>query len=125
MEYEGERWVQGAEAQAVEVEAKVKAQEVQEVKANALEAEWESWMEDWEALEAKMVLVEAIDEAQEVQEVQEAQEDLVEREVQDHHSCHLPPDPAALAGQEHRHQVGERPLSHLGRPHHRGGGQTH
>ena len=34
MEYEGERWVQGAEAQAVEVEAKVKAQEVQEVKAN-------------------------------------------------------------------------------------------
>ena len=42
MEYEGERWVQGAEAQAVEVEAKVKAQEVQEVKANVLEAEWES-----------------------------------------------------------------------------------
>ena len=41
MEYEGERWVQGAEAQAVEVEAKVKvnAQEVQEVKANVLEAE--------------------------------------------------------------------------------------
>ena len=29
MEYEGERWVQGAEAQAVEVEAKVKAQEVE------------------------------------------------------------------------------------------------
>ena len=42
MEYEGERWVQGAEAQAVEVEAKVKALEVQEVKANALEVEWES-----------------------------------------------------------------------------------
>ena len=98
MEYEGERWVQGAEAQAVEVEAKVKAQEVT---VNALEAEWESWMEDWEAVEAKMVLVEAIDEAQEAQEVQEAQEDLVELEVQDHHSHHLPPDPAALADQEH------------------------
>ena len=39
MEYEGEQWVQGAEAQAVEVEVKVKAQEVQEVKANVLEAE--------------------------------------------------------------------------------------
>ena len=76
-------------------------------------------MEDWEALEAKMVLVEmgtkeemadvlveAIDEVQEVQEEQEEQEDLVELvelEVQDHHSRHLPPDPAALAGQEHRH----------------------
>ena len=95
-------------------------------------------MEDWEALEAKMGLVEteteqgmadalleAIDEAQEAQEVQEAQEDLVELEVQDHHSRHLPPDPAALAGQEHRHQVGEHPLGHLGRPHRRGGGQTH
>ena len=88
-------------------------------------------MEDWEAVEVKMVLVEAIDEAQDVQEAQEAQEDLVELvelvelEVQDHHSRHLPPDPAALAGQEHRHQVGERPLSRLGRPHHRGGGQTH
>ena len=101
-------------------------------------------MEDWEALEAKMVLVEmgteqemadalveVIDEVQDVQEVQEAQEvqedlvELVELEVQDHHSCHLPPDPAALAGQEHRHQAGERPLSRLGRPHHRGGAQTH
>ena len=79
-------------------------------------------MEDWEALEAKTVLVEmgteqgmadalveAIDEVQEVQEAQEVQEDLVELvelvelEVQDHHSRHLPPDPAALAGQEHRH----------------------
>ena len=76
-------------------------------------------MEDWEALEVKMVLVEmgteqdvvdalveAIDEVQEVQEAQEVQEDLVEQEVQevqDHHSRHLPPDPAALAGQEHRH----------------------
>ena len=39
MEYEGEQWVQGAEAQAVEVEAKVKAQEVQEAKANTLEVE--------------------------------------------------------------------------------------
>ena len=41
MEYEGEQWVQGAEAQAVEVEAKakVKAQEVQEVHVNALEVE--------------------------------------------------------------------------------------
>ena len=131
MEYEGEQWVQGAEAQAVEVEAKVKAQEV----------EWESWMEDWEALEAKMVLVEmgtkqemadvlveAIDEVQDVQEAQvelEVQEDLVELEVQDHHSRHLPPDPAALAGQEHHHQAGEHPLSRLGRPHHRGAGQTH
>ena len=36
MEYEGERWVQGAEAQAVEVEAKANALEV---KANAQEAE--------------------------------------------------------------------------------------
>ena len=95
-------------------------------------------MEDWEAVGAKMVLVEmeteqgmadvlveAIDEVQEAQEAQEAQEDLVELEVQDHHSRHLPPDPAALAGQEHRHQAGEHPLSRLGRPHHRGGGQTH
>ena len=92
-------------------------------------------MEDWEALEAKMVLVEmadalveAIDEVEDVQEAQEAQEDLVELvelEVQDHHSRHLPPDPAALAGQEHRHQAGEYPLNRLGRPHRRGGGQTH
>ena len=101
-------------------------------------------MEDWEAVEAKMVLVEmetkegmadvlveAIDEAQDVQEAQEAQEDLVELvelvelEVQDHHSRHLPPDPAALAGQEHRHQVGEHPLGRLGCPHRRGGAQTH
>ena len=98
-------------------------------------------MEDWEALEVKVVLVEmgteqgmadvlveAIDEVQDVQEAQEAQEDLVdlvELEVQDHHSHHLPPDPAALAGQEHCHQVGKHPLSRLGHPHHRGGGQTH
>ena len=101
-------------------------------------------MEDWEALEAKIVLVEteteqgmadvlveAIDKVQDVQEAQEAQEvqedlvELVELEVQDHHSRHLPPDPAALAGQEHRHQAGERPLSPLGRPHRRGAGQTH
>ena len=39
MEYEGERWVQGAEVQAVEVEAKAKAQEVQEAKVNVQEAE--------------------------------------------------------------------------------------
>ena len=133
MEYEGERWVQGAEAQAVEVEVKVKA--------NTLEVELESWMEDWEAVEVKMVLVEmeteqgmadalvdAIDEVQDVQgvqEEQEVQEELVELEVQDHHSRHLPPDPAALAGQEHHHQVGEHPLSRLGRPHRRGGGQIH
>ena len=80
-------------------------------------------MEDWEAVEAKKVLVEfadalveAIDEVQEVQEAQEVQEDLVELvelEVQDHHSRHLPPDPAALAGQERRHQVGEHPLGRL------------
>ena len=82
-------------------------------------------MEDWEAVEAKMVLVEAIDEAQEAQEAQEDLVELVELEVQDHHSRHLPPDPAALAGQEHRHLVGGRPLSRLGRPHHRGGGQIH
>ena len=101
-------------------------------------------MEDWEALEAKMVLVEmgteqemadvlveAIDEVQDVQEEQEEQEDLVELvelvglEVQDHHSRHLPPDPAALVGQEHPHQLGEHPLNRLGHPHHRGGGQTH
>ena len=98
-------------------------------------------MEDWEALEAKMVLVEmgteqemadvlveAIDKVQDVQEAQEAQEDLVELvelEVQDHHSRRLPPDPAALAGQERCHQVEEHPLSRLGRPHHRGAGQTH
>ena len=76
-------------------------------------------MEDWEALEVKVVLVEmgtkqemadalveAIDEVQDVQEAQEVQEELVELvelEVQDHHSRHLPPDPAALAGQEHRY----------------------
>ena len=76
-------------------------------------------MEDWEAIQAMVglvemgteqemadVLVEAIDEVQEVQEAQEVQEDLVELvelEVQDHHSRYLPPDPAALAGQEHRH----------------------
>ena len=95
-------------------------------------------MEDWEAVEAMVglveteteqgmadVLVEAIDEGQEAQGVQEAQVELVELEVQDHHSRHLPPDPAALAGQEHCHQVGERPLNRLGRPHRRGGGQTH
>ena len=75
-------------------------------------------MEDWEAVEAKMVLVEmeteqemadalaeAIDEVQDVQEVQEdlvgqvELVELVELEVQDHHSHHLPPDPAALAHQ--------------------------
>ena len=122
MEYEGERWVQGAEAQAVEVEAKVKAQEVQEAKVNTLEAELESWMEDWEAIEAMVglveteteqgmadALVEVIDEVQDVQEVQEdlvgqvELVELVELEVQDHRSRHLPPDPAALAGQEHHH----------------------
>ena len=68
------------------------------------------------------VLVEAIDEAQDVQ---EDLVELVELEVQDHHSRHLPPDPAALAGQERHHMVGERPLGRLGRPHRRGGGQTH
>ena len=36
MEYEGERWVQGAEVQAVDVEAKANALEV---KANAQEVE--------------------------------------------------------------------------------------
>ena len=98
-------------------------------------------MEDWEAVEAKMVLVEmeteqemadalveAIDEVQEAQEVQEdlvGQVELVELEVQDHHSRHLPPDPAALAGQEHCHQLGEHPLHRLGCPHRRGAGQTH
>ena len=98
-------------------------------------------MEDWEALEVKMVLVEmeieqgmadvlveAIDVVQEAQEVQEdlvELVELVELEVQDHHSCHLPPDPAALAGQEHRHQVGGRPLSRLGRPHRQEGVQRH
>ena len=39
MKYEGKRWVQGAEVQAVEVEVKAKALEVQEVKANTLEVE--------------------------------------------------------------------------------------
>ena len=95
-------------------------------------------MEDWEAVEAKMVLVEmeteqemadalveAIDEVQEAQEAQEDLVELVELEVQDHHSRHLPPDPAALADQEHRHQVGEHPLSRLGRLHRRGAAQTH
>ena len=78
-------------------------------------------MEDWEALEVKMVLVEkgteqgmadvlveAIDEVQEAQEVREVQEDLVELvelEVQDHHSHHLPPDPAALADPAHSQEV--------------------
>ena len=82
-------------------------------------------MEDWEALEAKMVLVEMVTEQGMAQEAQEDLVELVELEVQDHHSHHLPPDPAALAGQEHCHQVGEPPLSRLGRPHRRGGGQTH
>ena len=95
-------------------------------------------MEDWEAVEAMVgvvemvteqgmadVLVEVIDEELEVQEAQEDLVELVELEVQDHHSCHLPPDPAALAGQERHHMVGERPLGRLGRPHHRGGDQTH
>ena len=73
-------------------------------------------------------LVEAIDEGQDVQEAREEQEELVELvelEVQDHHSRHLPPDPAALAGQERRHMVEERPLGRLGRPHRQGAGQTH
>ena len=68
------------------------------------------------------VLVEVIDEEL------EAQEDLVELvelEVQDHHSRRLPPDPAALADQERRYQAGEHPLSRLGRPHCRGAAQTH
>ena len=92
-------------------------------------------MEDWEALEAKMVLVEMgteqevvdvlVEAIDVVQEAQEALVELVELEVQDHHSRHLPPDPAALAGQECRHQVGEHPLNRLGCPHRRGGGQTH
>ena len=92
-------------------------------------------MEDWEALEAKMVLVEMgteqemadvlVEAIDEVQEVQEDLVELVELEVQDHYSRHLPPDPAALAGQERRHQAGEHPLSRLGRPHRRGGAQTH
>ena len=38
MEYEGERWVQGAEAQAVDVEVEAKANAL-EVKANVQEAE--------------------------------------------------------------------------------------
>ena len=81
-------------------------------------------MEDWEDLEAKMVLVEmeteqemadalveVINEELEVQEVQDVQEvqedlvDLVELEVQDHHSHHLPPDPAALANPAHSQEV--------------------
>ena len=82
-------------------------------------------MEDWEAVEAKMVLVEMVTEQGMAQEAQEDLVELVELEVQDHHSRHLPPDPAALADQEHCHQVGERPLSHLGHPHRQGGGQTH
>ena len=104
-------------------------------------------MEDWEAVEAKMVLVEMgteqgmadalVEVIDEVQDVQEVQEDLVgqvgqvelvelvELKVQDHHSRHLPPDPAALAGQEHRHQAGEHPLSRPGCPHCQGGVQTH
>ena len=78
-------------------------------------------MEDWEALEAKMVLVEMgteqemadvlVEAIDEVQDVQEAQEDLVELvelvelEVQDHHSYHLPPDPATLADLAHSQEV--------------------
>ena len=38
MEYKGERWVQGAEAQAVEVEVEAKANAL-EVKTNVQEAE--------------------------------------------------------------------------------------
>ena len=66
-------------------------------------------MEDWEALEVKMVLVEMgteeemadvlVEAIDEVQDVQEAQE------VQDHHSPHLPPDPAALADLAHSQEV--------------------
>ena len=98
-------------------------------------------MEDWEAVQVRMVLVEmgteqemadvlveAIDEGQDVQEAQEdlvELVELVELEVQDHYSRHLPPDPAALAGQERRHQAGEHPLSRLGRPHCQGAAQTH
>ena len=75
-------------------------------------------MEDWEAVEVKMVLVEmgteqgmadalveAIDEEQAVQVVQEDLVELVELEVQDHHSHHLPPDPAALADLAHSQEV--------------------
>ena len=95
-------------------------------------------MEDWEAVEAMVglvemeteqemadALVEAIDEAQDVQEDLVELVELVELEVQDHHSCRLPPDPAALADQERHHQAGEHPLSRLGRPHRRGAAQTH
>ena len=57
-------------------------------------------MEDWEAMEVKMVLVEMADALVEaIDEVQEAQE------VQDHHSHHLPPDPAALANPAHSQEV--------------------
>ena len=101
-------------------------------------------MEDWEAVEVKMVLVEmgteqevadvlvdAIDEVQDVQEAQEVQEDLVELvelEVQDHHSHHLPPDPAALADLAHSQEVEGhwgRPLTLQERPHCPEGGQRH
>ena len=97
--------------------------------------------EDWEAVEAKMVLVEmeteqgmadalveALDvvlEAQEAQEELEELVELVELEVQDHHSHRLPPDPAALADQAHPQHVEAHPLGRLARPHRRGAGQTH
>ena len=92
-------------------------------------------MEDWEAVEAKMVLVEmadvlveAIDEGQDVQDAQEdlvELVELVELEVQDHHSHHLPLDHAALAHQGRCQQVGQRRLGRLGHSHHREGGQRH
>ena len=82
--------------------------QAQEVVAKAVERN--VVREDWESEEE---VVPQLLEAQEAQ------------EVQDHHSRHLPPDPAALADQEHRHQAGEHPLSRLGRPHRRGAGQTH
>ena len=72
-------------------------------------------MEDWEALEVKVVLVEMgteqevadvlVEAIDEVQEVQEDLVELVELEVQDHHSHHLPLDPAALADLAHSQEV--------------------
>ena len=68
-----------------------------------------------------------------VQEDWESEEEEVPQllevlEVQDHHSYHLPPDPAALADLAHSQEVEGhwgRPLTLQERPHCREGGQRH
>ena len=73
----GELWVYEGEVQAQEVVVKA-------VERNVVQEDWESEEE----------VVPQLLEAQEAQE-----------EVQDHHSHHLPPDPAALADLAHSQEV--------------------